>query len=105
LAQDAPRKDYAYVSPEDGYHVRIGSKEYFALLFDENKFTELTPQLTSADPLQFVDMQPYTQRLQAAQEKTQLKDAIRVAHGRMHGLELVIGQLLERRLLRALTML
>ncbi|HAN49511.1 MAG TPA: acetyl-CoA carboxylase carboxyl transferase subunit beta [Amoebophilaceae bacterium] len=84
-------QENAYVSPEDGYHVRIGSKEYFALLFDENKFTELTPQLTSADPLQFVDMQPYTQRLQAAQEKTQLKDAIRVAHGRMHGLELVIA--------------
>jgi len=84
-------QENAYVSPEDGYHVRIGSKEYFALLFDENKFTELTPQLTSAAPLQFVDMQPYTQRLQAAQEKTQLKDAIRVAHGRMHGLELVIA--------------
>ena len=84
-------KDNAYVSPEDGYHVRIGSKEYFELLFDENKFTELAARFTSADPLQFVDRQPYTQRLLAAQEKTQLKDAIRVAHGRMHGLKLVIA--------------
>jgi acetyl-CoA carboxylase carboxyl transferase subunit beta len=84
-------RENAHVSPEDGYHVRIGSKEYFELLFDENKFTELVPQLTSADPLQFVDTKPYAQRLQIAQEKTQLKDAIRVAHGRMHGLKLVIA--------------
>ncbi|MCU0318161.1 MAG: acetyl-CoA carboxylase, carboxyltransferase subunit beta [Amoebophilaceae bacterium] len=84
-------QENAYVSPEDGYHVRIGSKEYFELLFDDNEFTELLPQLTSVDPLQFVDSQPYTQRLQEAQEKTQLKDAIRVAHGHMNGLKLVIA--------------
>lgn len=84
-------QENAYVSPEDGYHVRIGSKEYFELLFDDNEFTELLPQLTSVDPLQFVDSQPYTQRLQEAQEKTQLKDAIRVAHGHMQGLKLVVA--------------
>ena len=84
-------KENAYVSPEDDYHVRIGSREYFELLFDECRFTELAARLTSADPLQFVDSQPYTQRLQAAQASTQLKDAIRVAHGRMNGLKLVIA--------------
>ena len=84
-------QENAYVSPEDSYHVRIGSKEYFDILFDDQKFVELAPQLTSADPLQFVDKQPYPQRLRAAQEKTQLKDAIRVAHGRMNGLKLVIA--------------
>ena len=84
-------QDNAYVVPEDGYHVRIGSKEYFELLFDDNKFTELAAQLTSADPLQFEDSKPYTQRLQQAQEKTQLKDAIRVAHGQMNSLKLVIA--------------
>ncbi len=84
-------KDNAYVSLEDGYHVRIGSQEYFEILFDEHCFTELAPQLTSADPLQFVDSKPYAQRLKAAQEKTQLKDAIRVAHGHMNGLKLVIA--------------
>jgi acetyl-CoA carboxylase carboxyl transferase subunit beta len=84
-------RENAYVSPEDGYHVRIGSKEYFELLFDENQCTELFPELTSADPLQFVDSKPYTQRLQVAQAETQLKDAIRVAHGRMNGLKLVIA--------------
>ena len=84
-------RENAYVSPEDGYHVRIGSKEYFELLFDNNKFTELATQLVSADPIQFVDSKPYAQRLKAAQEKTKLKDAIRVAHGHMHGLKLVIA--------------
>ena len=81
----------SYVSLEDGYHVRIGSQEYFELLFDETGFTELALQLTSADPLQFVDSKPYTQRLKEAQEKTQLKDAIRVAHGCIYGQKLVIA--------------
>ncbi len=81
----------AYVVPEDGYHVRIGSKEYFELLFDKNEFTEFASQLTAADPLQFVDTQSYRQRLQKAQDKTKLKDAIRIAHGRMNDLQLVIA--------------
>ncbi|MEL6358477.1 MAG: acetyl-CoA carboxylase, carboxyltransferase subunit beta [Bacteroidota bacterium] len=84
-------QDNAYVSPEDGYHVRIGSKEYFELLFDDNKFTELDAELIAADPLQFEDSKPYTKRLKQAQEKTKLKDAIRVAHGPMNGLELVVA--------------
>ena len=42
-----------YVSPEDGYHVRIGSNEYFELLFDDNKYKELDKNLTSKDPLKF----------------------------------------------------
>ena len=84
-------KENAYVSPEDGYHVRIGSKEYFELLFDENEFIEIAPQITSTDPLQFFDSQSYTQRLQKAQTTTQLKDAIRVAHGCMNGVQWVIA--------------
>lgn len=84
-------RENAYVSPEDGHHVRIGSQEYFALLFDENCFTELVPHLQSADPLHFVDRQPYVQRLQQAQEKTQLKEAIRAAYGCMNDQELVIA--------------
>mmetsp|Transcript_2767 Transcript_2767/g.6169 ORF Transcript_2767/g.6169 Transcript_2767/m.6169 type:complete len:281 (-) Transcript_2767:1873-2715(-) len=84
-------QENAYVSPEDGYHVRIGSKEYFALLFDKNQFTELAPGLTSVDPLQFVDSKSYQERLKIAQEKTKLKDAIRTAHGYLHGLQIVIA--------------
>ena len=80
-----------YVSPEDGYHVRIGSKQYFELFFDENKFTELNEKLTSKDPLKFVDTKKYPDRLKAAQEKTKLKDAVRTAVGKSLGKDLVIA--------------
>ncbi|OUR94462.1 acetyl-CoA carboxylase subunit beta [Flavobacteriales bacterium 34_180_T64] len=80
-----------YVSPEDGYHVRIGSAEYFEILFDDNKFKELDPDLTSKDPLKFEDTKKYPDRLKAAQEKTQLKDAIRTAVGKSKGNDLVIA--------------
>jgi acetyl-CoA carboxylase carboxyl transferase subunit beta len=80
-----------YVSPEDGYHVRIGSKEYFEILFDDNEFNELDPNLESKDPLKFVDTKKYPERLKAAQEKTKLKDAIRVAVGKSKGNVLVVA--------------
>lgn len=80
-----------YVSPEDGYHVRIGSKEYFEILFDDNKFTELDANLTSKDPLKFEDTKKYPDRLKAAQEKTNLKDAVRTAVGKSNGQDLVIA--------------
>ncbi len=83
-------KNNAYVSPEDGFHVRIGSKEYFEILFDENKFTELDAEMTSGDPLKFVDSKPYPKRIKATQAKSNLKDAARTAHGKMNGLDLVV---------------
>lgn len=84
-------KNNAYVCPEDDYHVRIGSKEYFEILFDDNQFTELDADLSSADPLHFTDTKPYPSRIQASQEKTQLKDAVRSAFGKIGGLDLVIS--------------
>lgn len=80
-----------YVSPEDGYHVRIGSKEYFEILFDDNKFKELDANLESKDPLKFVDTKKYPDRLKSVQEKTKLKDAIRVAVGKSKGKDLVVA--------------
>jgi len=80
-----------YVSPEDGYHVRIGSKEYFEILFDDNKFKELDKDLSSKDPLKFVDTKKYPDRLKAAQEKTKLKDAVRCAVGKSKGKDLVVA--------------
>ncbi len=80
-----------YVSPEDGYHVRIGSKEYFEILFDDNKFKELDKDLTSKDTLDFVDKKKYTDRLRDAQEKTGLKDAVRTAVGKSDGQDLVVA--------------
>lgn len=80
-----------YVSPEDDYHVRIGSKEYFEILFDDNKFKELDVNMTSKDPLKFVDTKKYSDRLKAAEQKTGLKDAVRTAVGKSMGKEIVIA--------------
>ncbi len=80
-----------YVSPEDDYHVRIGSKEYFEILFDDNKFKELDAKLTAKDPLKFEDTKKYIDRLKAAQAKTGLKDAVRTAVGKSMNKELVIA--------------
>ena len=80
-----------YVSPEDGYHVRIGSKEYFEILFDDKKFKELDANLSSKDPLKFEDTKKYPERLKAAQAKTNLKDAVRTAVGKSNGKDLVVA--------------
>ncbi len=80
-----------YVSPEDGYHVRIGSAEYFNIMFDNNEFKELDKNMTSKDPLKFEDKKKYTDRLKQAQSKTKLKDAVRTAVGKSNGSELVIA--------------
>ena len=80
-----------YVSPEDDYHVRIGSKEYFEILFDDNTFTELDQDMVSKDPLEFIDTKKYGDRLEAAKEKTGLKDAVRTAFGKSKGKDIVIA--------------
>ncbi len=84
-------KNNSYVCPDDEFHVRIGSKEYFEILFDKNKFTELDKNMNSADPLKFVDSKPYPARIAASQKKTYLKDAVRTAHGKMDDLDVTIA--------------
>ncbi len=79
-----------YVSIEDGYHVRIGSEEYFEILFDEKRYRELDKRLSSKDPLKFEDTKKYTDRIKTAQKKTGLKDAVRVAVGKSYGKDLVV---------------
>ena len=79
-----------YVSPEDDYHVRIGSREYFEILFDDN-FKEINAKLTSKDPLKFVDNKKYSDRLKEAKNRTNLKDAIRTAVGKSMGEKIVIA--------------
>ena len=79
-----------YVSPEDGFHLRIGSEEYFKILFDD-KFKELDSKISSRDPLKFTDTKTYKNRSKEAEKKTGLKDAIRTATGKSMGMEIVIA--------------
>ena len=83
--------EHKYVCQYCNYHLRVGSKEYFEILFDNNAFTELFGNLTSGDPLNFNDSKPYSERLQESYKKTGLKDAIRAAHGQIEGQDLVIA--------------
>ena len=79
-----------FVSPEDGFHVRVGSATYFEILFDNNEFVELDENLTSKDPLNFVDTKKYADRLVDVMAKTKLKDAVRTGVGKSKGKDLVI---------------
>jgi acetyl-CoA carboxylase carboxyl transferase subunit beta len=84
-------KNNAYVVPEEEYHVKIGSQEYFEILFDNNEFTELDANMESADPLKFTDTKPYPKRIKESQVKSNLKDAVRTAYGKMNELEITIA--------------
>lgn len=79
------------VCPQCQYHDRIGSKEYFQILFDDNEFVELDADLSSGDPLKFTDTKPYPDRVVAAKKKTELTDAVRTAHGKIEGNAAVIA--------------
>jgi acetyl-CoA carboxylase carboxyl transferase subunit beta len=88
-----PSKEHAeayYVCSNCNYHERIGSHEYFEILFDDNKFKEFNADMMSADPLNFIDTKKYSERIDSTIQKTSLKDAIRTAHGKMNGEPLVI---------------
>ena len=81
----------AYTCSNCNYHEKIGSQEYFELLFDETRYTELDAMLSSGDPLNFVDTKRYPDRVKATEKKTGLKDAVRTAVGKMEGQDLVIS--------------
>jgi acetyl-CoA carboxylase carboxyl transferase subunit beta len=84
-------KNNSYVCPDDDFHVKIGSKEYFEILFDGNKFKELDADMKSGDPLNFVDTKPYKGRITATIQKTELNDAVRTAVGKMNDLDIVVA--------------
>ncbi|EPR68509.1 acetyl-CoA carboxylase, carboxyltransferase subunit beta [Cyclobacterium qasimii] len=83
-------KNNSYVCPDDDYHVKIGSKEYFEILFDDNIFKELDKDMISGDPLNFVDSKPYPVRIKDTIAKTNLNDAARTGVGKLNGLDIVI---------------
>lgn len=82
-----------FVSPEDNFHLRIGSLEYFKILFDNNEYEVLFDNLISADPLKFVDTKSYPRRIKDAQKKTGLNEAIKVAYGESFGKKLTIASM------------
>ena len=80
-----------YVCERCSHHERIGSEEYFKIIFDDKKYTELDPKVTSGDPLEFVDTKKYTDRIKATQKSTGLTDAIRTAYGDLDGHPFVVA--------------
>ncbi|MDD2982475.1 MAG: acetyl-CoA carboxylase, carboxyltransferase subunit beta [Crocinitomicaceae bacterium] len=82
---------HLYVCDRCSHHERIGSKEYFDILFDDAKYTELNPNVTSGDPLEFEDTKKYVDRLKDTEKKTGLKDAARTAHGQLDGMDFVVA--------------
>jgi len=80
-----------FVCDRCSHHERIGSEEYFQLIFDDGKFTEIAADLTSGDPLEFTDTKKYTDRVAASQKSTGLKDALRTAKGSIDGQPLIIS--------------
>ena len=74
-----------------GFHERIGSEEYFHLLFDDGKYTLINTKLRSGDPLNFRDTKAYSDRLKEAENTTGLQDAVQTAHGVLHGKKVVIA--------------
>src|SRR4030095_549810 len=66
-----------------GYHFRLGSPERLTMLFDDGKLEELDAEVTSIDPLEFVDTKPYAQRLKQAREDSVVTEAIINATGKV----------------------
>jgi acetyl-CoA carboxylase carboxyl transferase subunit beta len=77
-----------FVCPVCSHHNRITAEDYLRLLLDNGEYTELWPELRSADPLRFTDLKPYRQRLDAAERQTGHGDAVRTVHGTLDGIPL-----------------
>lgn len=82
---------FAWTCSSCNYHEKIGSQDYFELLFDQSRYTELDAFMSSGDPLKFEDTKRYPDRIKATEKKTGLKDAVRTAHGKMNDVEVVIA--------------
>lgn len=83
-------KSNFFKCPSCNYHVRVGSFDYFDIIFD-GPYEELYDTLVSKDFLKFVDLKPYDQRLKDAKDKTGLNEAISVAHGKVNNLPLIVA--------------
>jgi len=80
-----------WVCPNCGFHERVNAKEYFSILFDEGKFTELNAKMTSGDPLKFEDTKKYVDRYQATVKKTGINEAVTTGYGKLDGRDVTIA--------------
>lgn len=80
-----------YVCNRCSHHERIGSEEYFSIIFDDGKYTELNPNITSGDPLSFEDTKKYTDRVKTTQKNTGLSDAVRTAKGKLNKKDFIVA--------------
>jgi acetyl-CoA carboxylase carboxyl transferase subunit beta len=76
-------EDNLWVCSKCQHHEKIGSAEYFALLFDDQQYVEIAGDLIAGDPLQFEDTKKYTDRLAKTRQDTGLNDALRAAEGKL----------------------
>ena len=91
VATMAEHKRLLHVCGNCNHHDRIDAADYFEFLFDKGEFTELDADLTSGDPLRFVDTKAYPQRVAATERNTGLKDAVRTGYGLSAGQPLVVA--------------
>jgi acetyl-CoA carboxylase carboxyl transferase subunit beta len=80
-----------FVIPSSNYHMRIGAVARLKSLLDDGEFEEIEVSDVAVDPLKFRDERRYIDRLKDARQKTGLQDAVKLAHGRLEGLEAVVG--------------
>jgi len=80
-----------YVCNRCSHHERIGSEEYFSIIFDKGKYSELNAEVTSGDPLEFEDTKKYVDRVKSTQQNTGLTDAIRTSKGKLNKKDLIIA--------------
>lgn len=84
-------RESLFVCPKCNYHHRIGSSEYFDIVFDNNEYEVKFENIRSRDFLEFTDLKSYQKRLQETWAKTDITDSIRVAVGKVNGAPLVIA--------------
>ena len=84
-------RENLFVCPKCNYHHRIGSDEYYDILFDDKQYQELFENIRSKDFLGFTDLKPYQKRLEEIWSKTDLTDSMRVCVGKVDGYEIVIA--------------
>ena len=84
-------RENLFVCPKCEHHHRIGSEEYFDILFGDDQYIELFANIKSKDYLGFVDLKPYQQRLDETYAKSNIHDSITVAHGKINKWDIVVA--------------